>query len=168
MPMPNHIVEELRSWYGIPNLNNQRDIEFLTSDIRYQNSDLPAVERLLHLIRKNLGFEMYEAIEMAKKDLTYSEKSNIIFKDGPIDLNIEITKAEFEDIVRPRVNEVRKTVLRTLENAHLEPDQIDVVVRTGGSSLTPIFEEMLAAIFTADRIIEFDPFTSVAAGLALP
>ncbi len=167
MPMPNHIVEELRSWYGIPNLNNQRDIEFLTSDIRYQNSDFPAVERLLHLIRKNLGFEMYEAIEKAKKDLTYSEKSNIIFKDGPIDLNVEITKAEFEDIIRPRVEEVKRTVLRTLENAHLEPDQIDVVVRTGGSSLIPIFEETLAAIFTPGRITEFDPFTSVAAGLAL-
>lgn len=167
MPMPNHIVEELRSWYGIPNLNNQRDIEFLTSDIRYQNSDLPAVERLLHLIRKNLGFEMYEAIEKAKKDLTYTNKSNIIFKDDPIDLNIEITKAEFEDIIQPRVSEVRNTVIRTLENAHLEPDQIDVVVRTGGSSLIPVFEEMLAEIFTADRVTEFDPFTSVAAGLAL-
>ena len=167
MPMPSHIIEELRSWYGIPNLNNQRDIEFLTGDIRYQNSDPEAVARLLHLIRKNLGFEMYEAIEKAKKDLTYAEKSNIEFKDDPIDINVEITKKEFEEIIAPRVEEVRQTVLRTLKNAHLEPDQIDVVVRTGGSSLVPVFEQMLTGIFGPGRVTEFDPFTSVAAGLAL-
>lgn len=167
MPMPTRIVDELRSWYGIPNLNNQSDLEFLTGDIHYKNSDPIAVERLLHLIQKNLGFEMYEAIEKAKKELTYQEKSNIDFRDGPIDINQEITKVEFEDLIQPRVNEVRKTVLRTLASAKLEPDQINVVVRTGGSSLIPAFENMLTDIFGTDRVTEFDPFTSVAAGLAL-
>ena len=167
MPMPVHIINELRSWYGIPNLNNQRDIEFLTGDVRYKNSDPVAVERLLHLIRKNLGFEMYEAIEKTKKDLTYQSKSIIEFKDDPIDIKVEMTREEFENIIQPRVDEIRKTVIRTLENAHLEPEQIDVVVRTGGSSLIPIFERMLADIFGASRVTEFDPFTSVAAGLAL-
>ncbi len=167
MPMPNHIIDDLRSWYGIPNLNNQRDIEFLTGDIRYQNSDPLAVERLLHLVQKNLGFEMYEAIEVAKKALTKNEEAKIEFSDGPIELSVPITKSEFEQIISPRVEEVRKTVLQTLESAGLEPKQIEVVVRTGGSSLVPVFENMLTDIFGSDRVVEFDPFTSVAAGLAL-
>ncbi|MEK7525174.1 MAG: Hsp70 family protein [Patescibacteria group bacterium] len=167
MPMPNHIIDDLRSWYGIPNLNNQRDIEFLTGDIRYQNSDLPAVDRLLHLIRKNLGFEVYEAIEKAKKDLTYQDRSKIEFKDGPIDIGLEISKTEFEELISPRIEEVKKTVLRTLEYANLEPEQIDIVVRTGGSSLIPVFEQMLVKIFGGGRVTEFDPFTSVVAGLSI-
>ena len=91
----------------------------------------------------------------------------IAFADGPIDLNVEITRAEFEEIIRLRVDEVRETVLRTLKNANIEPDQIDVVVRTGGSSLIPVFENMLTNIFGKERVVEFDPFTSIGAGLAL-
>ena len=167
LPMPTNIIDSLRSWYGIPNLNNQRDIGFLTGDIRYHNSDLPAVERLLHLVQKNLGFEIYEAIELAKKNLTYQESSRIVFSDGPIDIDIEIKKVEFEEIIKPRIDEVRKTILRTLESAKLDPNEINVVVRTGGSSLIPAFERMLVDIFGSNRITQFDPFTSVAAGLAL-
>lgn len=110
---------------------------------------------------------MHEAIEKAKKDLTYKGKSIIEFIDGPIDIKMEMTKEEFESIIQPRVDEIRKTVIRTLESAHLEPEQIDVVVRTDGSSLIPVFEQMLADIFGSSRVTEFDPFTSVAAGLAL-
>ncbi len=165
--MPGHIITALRSWYGIPNLNNPEDIGFLTGDIKYNNSDLPAVDRLLHLIQKNLGFEIYEAIEKAKKDLTYQETANIFFEDGPIRINEQITKKEFETLIDPRVEAVRDCVLRTLKKGKLEPGQIDMVVRTGGSSLIPVFENMLYDIFSRDKVTEFDPFTSVSAGLAL-
>lgn len=168
MALPTHIVTSLQSWYGIPNLNNPRDIQFLSHDSRYQNSDPAALDRLLHLVQKNLGFEIYEAIEIAKKKLTYEDSALIDFSDGPIDLHTRLLKSEFEGLIAPRVDEVRKTVLRTLAAANLEPEQIDVVVRTGGSSLIPAFEQMLIEIFGQDRIEEFDPFTSVAAGLALP
>lgn len=165
--MPGHIISALRSWYGIPNLNNPDDIEFLTNRVNYKNSDPRAIEWLLHLVQKNLGFEMYEAIEVAKKELTQKEQTRIIFKDDPIDIDIEITKREFEEMIEPRLIAVKETVLRTLETAKLKPEDIDVVVRTGGSSLIPTVENMLIGLFGRDRVVEFDPFTSVAAGLAL-
>lgn len=165
--MPGHIITGLRSWFGIPNLNNPDDINFLTGEARYKCNDLQALDWLLHLIQKNLGFEMYEAIEVAKKQLTYSDSARIVFKDEPIDIDVEITKEEFEKIIKPRVDAVRNTVLSTLKKANLNPEEIEVVVRTGGSSLIPIFENMLIDMFGKDRVVEFDPFTSVAAGLAM-
>lgn len=165
--LPGHIITALRSWYGIPNLNNPNDIGFLTGDVRYKNSDIDAIDRLLHLIQKNLGFEIYEAIEIAKKKLTNNSSSRIIFKDGPIDINVEITREEFEKIIEPRVEEVKKCIERTLAKAGLESNDIDVVVRTGGSSLIPVFENMLNDIFGNEKVTEFDPFTSVAAGLSV-
>jgi hypothetical chaperone protein len=166
--LPGHIINALRSWYGIPNLNNPNDIGLLTGDIRYKNSDIDAIERLLYLIQKNLGFEIYEAIEVAKKQLTKNDSAKIYFKDGPIDINIEITKLEFEKIIEPRVSAVKKCVEDTLSKANLKSDDIDVVVRTGGSSLIPVFENMLYDLFGHDKVTEFDPFTSVAAGLSVP
>jgi len=165
--LPIHIINALQSWFGIPNLNNPRDITFISQESRFNNSDPAAMDRLLYLIQKNLGFEIYEAIEIAKKSLTYQKESKITFSDGPIKLDETITKFEFEELIAPRVEEVRQTVLRTLEAARLEPAQIGVVVRTGGSSLIPIFEKMLTDIFGKDKVVEFDPFTSIAAGLAL-
>lgn len=165
--LPGHIITALQSWYGIPNLNNPNDIGFLTSDARYKNSDISAIDRLLHLIQKNLGFEIYEAIEIAKKQLTNNPSSKIYFKDGPIDINVEITREEFENIIEHRVESVKKCVEKTLKKANLEPEQIDVIVRTGGSSLIPVFENMLNDIFGKEKVTEFDPFTSVAAGLPI-
>ena len=165
--MPGHIINGLRSWFGIPNLNNPNDISFLTGNVMYKNTDPDAIQRLLQLIQKNQGFELYEAIEIAKKELTKNNSSRIVYKDDLIDIDMEITRDEFEKIIKPRIDTVRKTVLRTLDNAHVSAKEIDVVVRTGGSSLIPTVENMLVDIFGQDKVVEFDPFTSVAAGLAL-
>lgn len=167
MRMPGHIISGLRSWFGIPNLNNPDDIAFLTGNVKYKNTDPEAIQRLLYLIQKNLGFEMYEAIEIAKKQLTHNEETTIVFKDGLIDIEEKITRDEFENIIEPRIIAVRETILRTLKSAGLTTDDIDIVVRTGGSSLVPVFEQMLMEMFGKDKVTEFDPFTSVAAGLAL-
>jgi hypothetical chaperone protein len=167
MMLPGLIISGLRSWYGIPNLNNPDDIGFLTGEVKYKNSDPKAIEWLLHLIQKNLGFEMYEAIEVAKKELTKKDKTRIVFKDSPINIDIEITREEFEKIIAPRVASVKNTVLNTLTKANVTKEEIDVVVRTGGSSLIPVVENMLVEIFGENKVVEFDPFTSVAAGLAL-
>ena len=53
-----------------------------------------------------------------------------------------------------------------LEIAGLGCDSIDVVVRTGGSSLIPAVTRLLDERFPG-RVVTHDPFTSVAAGLAI-
>lgn len=166
LPMPIHIYQNLRSWFNIADLNNPETMESLRR-LKYQNSDPEALNRLIYLIQANLGFDLYEAVEKAKKQLTTADSARIIFRDGPIDMDIEITRAEFEQIIEIRVEEVKKVVLRTLEKAQVTPEQIDVLVRTGGSSLIPVFEEMLVEIFNKEKIQQFETFTSIASGLAL-
>lgn len=166
LQMPRHIYEALGSWYSIPNLNSPEMMN-LFEKLRYKNSDFTALDRFLYLIKANLGFDMYEAVEKAKKQLSTGERTRILFKDGPIDIDFAITREEFEGIIAPRVKEIRGVVLRTLRKAVVEPEEIGVVVRTGGSSLIPIFERMLAGIFGWAKLKQFETFTSIAAGLAL-
>lgn len=165
-PIPPHLYESLQAWYSIPNLNNP-DIMNLFERLHYKNSDWVALERLLHLIKANLGFGLYEAIENAKIALSFGDQATIKFADGPIDINVDITRDEFEQIIQPRVEEIEKVLYRTLETAGVKPGEIDVVVRTGGSSLIPVFENLLAKIFGRDKIKQFDTFTSIAGGLAV-
>ncbi len=166
LPMPIYIYRALNSWYEIGNLNNPDVLQTL-ENLKYKHSDPEALKRLVYLIQANLGFDIYEAIEKAKIELSFSSTAKIIFENGPIDMKIDITKQEFEDIIKHRVDEVQEVVLRTLEKANLNPSDIDIVVRTGGSSLIPAFENMLEEIFGKEKIKQFETFTSIAAGLAL-
>lgn len=164
--MPSYIYEALNSWYSIPSLNNPDIMDFLQR-AKYKSSDPEALERLIYLIKTNVGFEVYEAIERAKKQLSECLEAQITYHDGPIDLDVKITRNEFEEIIKPRVEEIEQVVLKTLEKAKLEPGQIDKVVRTGGSSLIPVFANMLEKTFGKEKITLFETFTSIAAGLAL-
>lgn len=167
LPMPANIVNSLKSWYGIPNLNNTEDMHFFQDKIRYKISDAAAVDRLVYLIQMNLGFEIYEAIENAKQKLSSMDKANIVYKDGPINIDMEVTREEFESLIHPRIKQIEDVVIRTLEKAKLEPGHIDKVVATGGSSYIPMVQRMLAEIFGQEKIQVFESFTSIAAGLAL-
>jgi hypothetical chaperone protein len=164
--LPGNFMAALNSWYAVSNLNNPSDMRAL-GEMKRQCSDLPALERLIYLIKMNLGFSIYEAIEKAKKDLSENEETKIQFSDGPIQIDVSLSRKEFEELINPRINEIREVVLRTLKLAKTTPEEIGVVVRTGGSSLIPKVEQMLAEIFGSDKVRLFDAFTSIAAGLAL-
>ncbi len=166
LEMPRHIYQALGSWHSILTLNNP-DTRNLLENLKYKNSHIAALERLIYLIRMNLGFEIYEAIEKAKKELSIHDEAYIKFKHGPIDLYEKITRAEFESIIKPRVDEIEQVVMNTLQEANVKAKDVDIVVRTGGSSLIPIYESMLKNIFGEEKVVEYDIFTSIAAGLAL-
>jgi hypothetical chaperone protein len=65
------------------------------------------------------------------------------------------------------VRKVGQCIDRVLQAAHLTPADIDVVLRTGGSSRIPRFVNLLSDIFGADKLQEMDVFTGVASGLAI-
>jgi hypothetical chaperone protein len=115
----------------------------------------------------NLGFGIYEAVEKAKKELSVEDETRIKFSDGPIEIDVPLSRIEFETLIAPRVADIKRVVLKTLETAKTTPEEIEVVVRTGGSSLIPKVEQMLAEIFGQKKVQLFDAFTSIAAGLAL-
>lgn len=78
-----------------------------------------------------------------------------------------VTRPQFESFIAREGRAIRDTIADTLHRAEVRPDQINCVIRTGGSSSIPYFVEMLAALFGRDTIIEEDLFTGVASGLAV-
>ncbi len=62
---------------------------------------------------------------------------------------------------------IEAAVDRVIGASGLSPRQIDVVIRTGGSSSIPWFVGMLERKVGPGKVVAHDLFTSVAAGLAL-
>ena len=83
-----------------------------------------------------------------------------------LDIDTEVTRIEFEKHVSNLLLKFKHAVDHLLHENSLRPEIVDSVIRTGGSSLIPAIKNILDDLFPG-KVIEHDPFTSVAAGLAI-
>jgi hypothetical chaperone protein len=162
MPFPVHLIERISKWHRINLLKNSRDIGDILQIAR--SSDRPEdVNRLLNLIRHHYGFELFQAIDSAKKHL--SDEPEALIKFRPLELREKITRAEFEDLAEPVAARIEAVIHESLTAASVRPEKIDRVLLTGGTSQIPLLNRTVVEIFGAAKIIRPDYFASVATGL---
>ena len=83
-----------------------------------------------------------------------------------LDIDKVITRVEFEKYISFQLEKFRLAVDCLLGGNNLLPESIDSVIRTGGSCLIPAVTNILEELFP-EKVIEHNPFTSVATGLAI-
>lgn len=121
-------------------------------------------QRLRELITQNLSYVVFQAIKDFKAELSSSPEAVLDIPE--LDVDIRMTRAEFEMLIGDQLGQVEAALDDTLERAGLDRGAIDIVLCTGGSSLIPAVRRILEDHFPG-RVVEHDPFTSVAAGLAI-
>ena len=119
--------------------------------------------RLRDLIQQNYGYRVFQAIRALKAELSAAEEAVLDIPE--IDVELRVTRAAFEALIADLLEEFERAVDDTLARVGLAPEKIDIVLRTGGSSLIPAVRRILDRRFPG-RVVEHDPFTGVAAGLA--
>ncbi len=116
---------------------------------------------------------LQEACEKAKKELSSSSSTDVnlpfITADasGPKHLQMNITRAKFEQLVDPLIERCRGPVLQALKDAKLEPSAIDEVVLVGGSTRIPKVQELVKKIFGKEPHKGVNPDEVVAIGAAI-
>lgn len=165
-PLPSHIKHSLRHWYLISLLKTR---EFLGSIEKLKAiCDTPqTMDALFSLIDKNLGFLVYEEIDRVKKSLSEKLNDNLNISQKDIFIDENLTRFGFEKILSENLATIENKIDEILTKTKLKPEQINTVITTGGSSLIPIIQELIARKFPASKIHNQDPFTSVSQGLAL-
>jgi hypothetical chaperone protein len=121
-------------------------------------------KRLYDLIQQNYSYQVFEAIKIFKAELSVRESALLDIPE--IDIQLEIERWEFEAMISPLLFEFEQAIAKILHKAGYRAEDIDLVLRTGGSSLIPAVKDILDNQF-AGKVVEHDPFTSVAAGLAI-
>lgn len=165
LPLPAFLLEHLRSWQDLVDLHTPRELGVIDEAIL--TGDRPQELRALRaLVRGNYGLPLYRNVEAAKRRLSSDDRTEIVMDVPEITFAHEITRIEFERLIGPDARAIAACVDRALEMAHLAPDQIDVVLRTGGSSRIPRFVRLLEERFGAAKLQAIDAYTSVGAGLA--
>ncbi|MEM7216732.1 MAG: Hsp70 family protein [Pseudomonadota bacterium] len=164
-PFPFEDYEDLLvNWAVSYTLNQNR---FTTPVLECLEQDGPArikFRRLSELIQQNLSYVVFQTIKDFKARLSHAEEAVLDIPE--LDIEVRMTRNEFEALIKDQLDTVEQAVDETLRRAGLPASAIDIVLGTGGSSLIPAVRNILTERFGA-RVREHDPFTSVAAGLAI-
>lgn len=116
---------------------------------------------------------LLRSVENAKKQLsdfafTKIEEEFVGEKNGvALHLNMELSRTEFEDLIRPMLDRTMDCVQRALDDAKLTAMQIDRVVLVGGSTRTPLIGQLLEDRLGRPAHREINPDLCVALGAAV-
>jgi hypothetical protein len=125
------------------------------------------LKALESLIFNDLAFSFYNMVEGTKITLSSSGVAVAKMKEKNMDIWELYTRTQLEKDIREHSMQIEQVLMDTISSSGMEPNQIDAVVKTGGSSNIPVFSEMLGRIFGFEKIKSSDVFNSVTAGLAI-
>jgi hypothetical protein len=160
------MIQAVPDWMALPELGTPQNRNTLEKAIRA--GIVPVQMRsLLSLIYNDLAFTFYNRVEAAKIALSSEGATVITLEDKDIALWELYARRQFETDIRHYLSGVEKVLLDTVAASGLELTEIDAVVKTGGSSGIPLFNNMLARLFGAEKVMATNQFSSVVAGLAI-
>jgi molecular chaperone DnaK len=114
-----------------------------------------------------------EAAEKAKKELSTTKSTNINLpfitatSEGPLHLNMDITRAKFEELISDLVEMTIGPVQQALKDAGLEASEIEKVLLVGGSTRVPAVQEAVKKIIGREPQKDINPDECVAIGAAI-
>lgn len=145
---------------------DQRIIDYLVEEFKKQNGiDLSTDKLALQRLK--------DAAEKAKKDLSSAVTTNISLPfitqgaNGPLHLDITLTRAKFEDLIRDLVESTTKQVKDALKEANLSSSDLDKVLLVGGSTRIPCVQELVKRETGKEPSKEVNPDEVVAMGAAI-
>jgi len=116
---------------------------------------------------------LYEASEEAKKELSSKKQTEInlpyitVVDNEPKHLELKITRAKFEELIRPLVEKTEKPCKQALDDAKLKPSEINHIVLVGGTTRIPYVQNHVEKIFGRKPKRNVDPMECVAIGAAI-
>lgn len=163
--LPADMSDKLLAWQTMPELSRPHYLEHVHRLRR--GGHRQTMRALETLITSNIGFRLFKEIEQVKQQLSETDTATLTFDYDAIQIRETISRRRFDRMISSDLAAIRASVFRLLESASLRPDQIDVVLRTGGSSLIPAVRDMLEEIFGQQRVQAIDPLVSVTGGFAI-
>ena len=103
----------------------------------------------------------------AKEALSVDTEVTIPVLLPQVQSQVTLTRAEFEDLIRPQLTESVDVLRRTLASAGVAPADLDAVLVVGGSSRIPLVAQLLATELGRPAVVDPDPQVAMALGAAL-
>ncbi len=114
-----------------------------------------------------------DAAEKAKKELSSAMTTNInlpfitAVNGQPVHLNMDITRAKFEELISDLVKKTEEPVRDALKDAGLSASDLNKVLLVGGSTRVPMVQELVKKLTGKDPQKDINPDECVALGAAI-
>jgi len=164
--VPAWIYANLERWHYLSFLRTNNVREILKS-ARIRALEPEKIQALITLIEEDLGYQLHQAVQKVKFELSRNDAAEFHFRDGSMDLRIPVTRREFESWIVDDLQKIEESVDKLLKASGADPRSVNRVFLTGGSSFVPAVRRIFETRFGKDRIRGGNEFTSVAHGLAL-
>ena len=163
---PAWIYANLERWHYLSFLKTRNVTEILKA-ARVRAQEPEKITALMTLIDEDLGYQLHQAVQRLKVELSKDQTAEFSFRDGSMDIVANVTRAEFEAWIADDLQSIAECVDGLLLSANISRKQVDRVFLTGGTSFVPSVRRIFENRFGADHVRTGNEFTSVAQGLAL-
>ncbi len=140
--------------------------DYLAAEFRKENGvDLKA--------DRSASYRLKEAAEKAKKELSGITKADITLpfitmaNGMPLHLNMSLTRAKFEELIRSLADTTLQAVRQALKDAGLTANDLDQVLLVGGSTRIPYVQELVRRELGKEPNRGINPDEVVAMGAAI-
>ncbi len=112
---------------------------------------------------------LLSAVILAKEELSDSPFARISeeFIIGDKHLDVEISRHDYEEMIKPLIKTTMKSVQMCLKDGDLLPKDIDKIILVGGATRTPLISEMINELLKCEAHHEISPDLIVAMGAAI-
>ncbi len=145
---------------------DKRIVDYLVSEFKKENG--------IDLTKDKMAMQrLKDAAEKAKKDLSGVTTTQISLpflsqgEDGPLHLELSLTRAKFEELVHDLIDSTLKPVRDALKDAKLKASDIDKVLLVGGSTRIPKVQELIEKELGKEPSKGVNPDEVVAMGAAI-
>ena len=164
LPVPLSWFNEMAEWSKINFLYTPK----MKSEVKSVLRESHAVEKLSRyakVLKTETGHRLLAAVEQAKIDLTEQSATSAALNFIEDDLNINVTRKNFEQAIAARLDKISDTISDCLAAAGVQQNQIELIVLTGGPTETPLIKELIRSKFPEAAVSEENKLSSVALGL---
>jgi molecular chaperone DnaK len=161
------------------------EVKATSGDTRLGGTDMDRLvfDHLVEGFRAQTGIDLradpraaarlLEASEVAKVELTNSATAHVslpyigMAAGQAKHLDMELTQAELERLVRPVIESCRRPLEQALHDAAISADRVDRVVFVGGPTRMPVVRRFFEELLGRKAEMGVDPMECVAAGAAI-
>lgn len=163
---PRALFNDLASWEKIAFVYDPATLREVKRWVRLAKKP-ELFERLAEVLDMHLGHDIAYAVEAGKIAANDSERGDIRLDVIERGLHVDLWNLQMQTELAEAANRIGDMALATLRDADCAPDQVDMVVFVGGSSLLSGVRQALASRIPEARQETAEVFTAVVHGLAI-
>ena len=145
---------------------DQKIVDYIVNDFKAANGvDLSADKMALQRVK--------EAAEKAKKELSSATTTNInlpfisMNASGPLHLDMNLTKAKFDELTHDLVEKTAEPLTRALSDAGISASELGKVLLVGGSTRIPAVQDKVKQLTGHEPSKSLNPDECVALGASV-